>query len=236
MTEKSTPEAISHNFDQQVDRFLNIETGQSTAIDSPLCMELVSQTAKILCPNAENIMDLGCGGGNYAFKVASLMPTVNCTLIDISRKMVEAAEKRLQNVVLGKVTAICGDYRNVPLEENHYDIVTAGTTLHHLRQDDEWENVFKKVFKSLKDGGIFCINDIVLSEDEAVDQLMLNGWISLLKKQVPDEVDLFFGKYESEDSPRSLNYQLDLMRTVGFSETMILHKHFNFVTFLGRKK
>lgn len=44
---KSSPEAIRRNFDQQMERFSNIETGQTTAIDSPLCMELVSQAAKL---------------------------------------------------------------------------------------------------------------------------------------------------------------------------------------------
>lgn len=232
---KSTPEAISKNFDQQVDRFMNIETGQTTAIDSPLCMELTAQTAKLLCPNAENILDLGCGGGNYAVKVATLMPTVNCTLIDISENMANAAESRLKQIVSGNVTAICGDYRNVPLTENFYDVVTAGTTLHHLRKESEWELVFAKVYKSLKNGGIFCINDIVLGENKEIDQLMLNGWVSVLKKQVPEEVEHFFDKYETEDSPQTLTYQLDLMRKVGFVETVILHKHFNFVTFYGRK-
>jgi len=67
--QKSTPEAIRNNFDQQVERFSNLETGQTTAIDSPLCMELVARSAALLNPDARRVMDLGCGGGNYAVKV-----------------------------------------------------------------------------------------------------------------------------------------------------------------------
>lgn len=81
---KSTPDSIRRNFDQQVERFSNIETGQTTAIDSPLCMELVARSAALLNPEAKNVMDLGCGGGNYAVKVTSLLPDVDCTLIDLS--------------------------------------------------------------------------------------------------------------------------------------------------------
>lgn len=66
---KSTPEAIRENFDQQVERFSNLETGQTTAIASPLCMELVARSAALLNPDARRAMDLGCGGGNYAVKV-----------------------------------------------------------------------------------------------------------------------------------------------------------------------
>ena len=86
-TIKSTPEAIRRNFDQQVERFSNLETGQTTAIDSPLCMELVAFSAAQHNPAAKNILDLGCGGGNYAVKVSTLLTDVDCTLVDLSANM-----------------------------------------------------------------------------------------------------------------------------------------------------
>jgi len=61
---------------------------------------------------------------------------------------------------------------------------------------------------------------------------MLGGWLSMLKKQIsPEEIDMYMGRYESEDTPRTLSYQLDLMKKAGFSETIVLHKHFNFAAF-----
>jgi tRNA (cmo5U34)-methyltransferase len=233
---KSTPEAIRRNFDQQVERFSNIETGQTTAIDSPLCMELVSQAAMLTNPDATHIMDLGCGGGNYAIKVASLLPQVDCTLVDISSNMVEAAKKRVSEIVNGKVAAIQGDYRHVELGENCFDIITAGTTLHHLRGEDEWELVFGKVYRALKPGGSFWINDIVLSETDEINEMMLSGWLSILKKQISEEeIAMYRERYLTEDTPRTLSYQLDLMKKIGFSKTILLHKHFNFAAFGGIK-
>ena len=233
---KSSPEDIRRNFDQQVERFSNIETGQTTAIDSPLCMELVAQAAKLTNPNATRIMDLGCGGGNYAVKVATLLPHVDCTLIDISRKMVEAAQKRLEQIITGRTTAIQGDYREIELDENSYDVITAGTTLHHLRENEEWELVFGKVYKALKPGGSFWINDIVIDETKELTEMMMSGWLCMLKKQITDdEIAMYLERYESEDTPRTLSYQLDLMKKTGFSKTIILHKHFNFAAFGGIK-
>jgi tRNA (cmo5U34)-methyltransferase len=233
---KSSPEAIRQNFDQQVERFSNIETGQTTAIDSPLCMELVARSAAMLNPDANRVMDLGCGGGNYAVKVTSLLPNVDCTLIDLSANMLVKAEERVCENITGTVLAIQGDYRNIPLEENAYDVITAGTTLHHLREEDEWESVFTKVYRALKQGGTFWINDIVLGETDEIDRMMLGGWLSMLRKQVsPDEIDTYMQRYESEDTPRTLSYQLDLMKRIGFTKTIVLHKHFNFATFGARK-
>jgi tRNA (cmo5U34)-methyltransferase len=233
---KSSPEAIRQNFDQQVERFSNLETGQTTAIDSPLCMELVARSAALLNPDAKNVMDLGCGGGNYAVKITSLLPDVDCTLIDLSANMLEAAKIRVSANISGKVTSIQGDYRDIELGEDCYDVVTAGTTLHHLREDQEWELVFGKVYNALKPGGTFWINDIVISETEEISQLMMEGWLSVLRKQIsPEEIEMYMGRYESEDTPRTLSYQIDLMKQVGFSETILLHKHFNFAAF-GAKK
>lgn len=229
---KSSPEAIRQNFDQQVERFSNIETGQTTAIDSPLCMELVARSAALLNPDATQVMDLGCGGGNYAVKVTSLLPDVDCTLIDLSGNMLATAEERVAANISGKVLPIQGDYRDIPLEENAYDVITAGTTLHHLRGDQDWELVFTKVFNALKPGGTFWINDIVVGETDEINEMMLGGWLSILRKQVsPEEVDMYMERYESEDTPRTLSYQLDLMKQVGFSKTIVLHKYFNFAAF-----
>ena len=235
--QKSSPDAIRNNFDQQVERFSNLETGQTTAIDSPLCMELVAQSAALLNPNAKRIMDLGCGGGNYAVKITSFLPDVDCTLIDLSANMLAKAEERVAANITGKVLAIQGDYREIPLEENAYDVITAGTTLHHLREDEEWESVFTKVFKALKPGGTFWINDIVISETEEITGMMLGGWLSMLKKQITqEEIEMYMERYESEDTPRTLSYQLDLMKQIGFRETIVLHKHFNFAAFGARKE
>ncbi len=234
---KSSPDAIRQNFDQQVERFSNLETGQTTAIDSPLCMELIARSAALFNPNAERIMDLGCGGGNYAVKVTSILPEVDCTLIDLSANMLVVAEERVAANISGKVLAIQGDYRDIPFEVNSYDIITAGTTLHHLREDQEWESVFTKVYQALKHGGTFWINDIVLGETPEIDRMMLDGWLSMLWKQItPEEIDMYMERYESEDTPRTLNYQLNLMKRVGFSDTIILHKHFNFAAFGAKKE
>jgi len=235
--QKSSPETIRRNFDQQVERFSNLETGQTTAVDSPLCMELVSRSAFLLNPNAKRVMDLGCGGGNYAVKIASVLPDVECTLIDLSANMLARAEERVAELISGTVTAIQGDYRNVPMEENAYDVITAGTTLHHMREDQEWENIFRKVYKALKPGGTFWINDIVISETEEINTMMLHGWIGEMEKHhSEEEIEMYLKRYETEDTPRTLSFQLDLLKQVGFRDTIVLHKHFNFAAFGARKE
>lgn len=233
--EKSSVEAIRGNFNGQVERFTNIETGQATAIDSPLCMEIVAQAAKALHPDASRILDLGCGGGNYAVKLAQMFPKADYTLADISENMLAEAKKRVSALTSGKVKIVNADYKTVDFGCGQYDIVVAGTTLHHLRSNSEWSSMYGRMHDALSDGGLFFVNDIVIDEMPQLTDLMLDGWKSVLRQNVPDEVDFYLKKYESEDTPQTLIYQLDLLREVGFSQISVLHKHFNFATFVGVK-
>jgi tRNA (cmo5U34)-methyltransferase len=66
---KSTVEEIRARFDNDVERFSNLETGQSAVIDSPLCMDLVASAAAAVTPEAQSLLDIGCGAGNYTLKV-----------------------------------------------------------------------------------------------------------------------------------------------------------------------
>src|SRR5260370_7134373 len=81
---KSTPEEIRARFDKDVERFSNLETGQSATIDAPLSMELIAQAAARSTPHATAMLDIGCGAGNLSLKLRSVLPRLEGTLIDLS--------------------------------------------------------------------------------------------------------------------------------------------------------
>src|SRR5260370_41770294 len=84
---KSTTEEIRARFDKYVERFSNLETGQSAAVDSPLMMDLIAEAAVRSTPQATALVDIGCGAGNLALKVLELAPRLTVTLIDVSQAM-----------------------------------------------------------------------------------------------------------------------------------------------------
>ena len=57
---KSTPEQIRARFDADVERFSNLETGQSATVDAPLMMELIAQAAARCTPLLSPVR---CAGG-----------------------------------------------------------------------------------------------------------------------------------------------------------------------------
>ena len=58
---KSTVDEIRRRFDADVERFANLETGQSATVDAPLAMALVAQAAAATTPHARHALDVGCG-------------------------------------------------------------------------------------------------------------------------------------------------------------------------------
>ena len=53
---KSTVDEIRRRFDNDVERFSNLETGQSATIDAPLAMALVAQAAAATTPQARQVL------------------------------------------------------------------------------------------------------------------------------------------------------------------------------------
>src|SRR5262249_35436439 len=80
-TMKSTVDEIRQRFDEDVERFSNLETGQSATVDAPLAMALVAQAAALSTPHASHILDVGCGAGNYTLKLLEQIPNLDVTLI-----------------------------------------------------------------------------------------------------------------------------------------------------------
>ena len=72
---KSTVEEIRRRFDADVERFANLETGQSATVDVPLAMELIVRAAAAVTPAAWHVLDIGCGAGNYTLKLLNACPS-----------------------------------------------------------------------------------------------------------------------------------------------------------------
>ena len=229
---KSTTEEIKNRFDQDVERFSNLDTGQANIIDAALTMELCTDAALFTNPNATELLDIGCGAGNYTLKMLNKIPGLNCTLNDLSLPMLERAKQRVEQQTSGSIRLIQDDMRNLDIQEGQFDIVMAAATFHHLRDDSDWTFMFEKIYRSLKPRGSFWVSDIVIHDTPSLD--------SLFTKQFSDHLDKIGGPeyrkkvldyVDHEDSPRSLNFQLGLLKKVGFTYVELLHKNGNVAAF-----
>jgi len=233
---KSTVQEIKERFDNDVERFSNLDSGQVSTIDAQISLELITESAKRLVPDAKNMLDIGCGAGNYTLKMLSKCADLNCTLVDLSQPMLDRAFERVSSQTAGSIQLCQSDIRTADLLENHFDIILAGAVLHHLRDDNDWKSTFEKIYRLLKPGGCFMISDLITQDNEVLNEYTWERYGDYLEgingKQYRQNVLDYVAK---EDSPRSMNYQLDLMKEVGFSRVEILHKNMCFGAFGGIK-
>ena len=229
---KSTVEEIRQRFDADVERFSDLETGQSATVDAPLAMALVAEAAAATTPHARHALDVGCGAGNYTLKLLERLPNLDTTLIDLSQPMLDRARERVGRATAGRITTIQADIREVELPDEEFDIVLAAAVLHHLRADPEWRDVFAAFHRTLRPGGSLWVFDLVESSIPAVGRLLRQRYGEYLTRLKDESYrDQVFAYVEKEDTPRPLLFQLDLLRQAGFAQVEVLHKNLCFAAF-----
>ena len=92
---KSSPDEIRRRFDNDVERFSNLDTGQSATIDAPLALDLIAGAAAAVNPQAAGLLDIGCGAGNYSLKLMQRLPLRTVMLVDLSKPMLDRAVQRI---------------------------------------------------------------------------------------------------------------------------------------------
>lgn len=233
---KSTVEEIKQRFDKDVERFANVDTGQVSTIDASLSLELITEAAKRIVPGATHVLDIGCGAGNFTIKMLSKVSNLACTLVDLSRPMLDKALERVKAHTDKEVSIFQGDIREVELPANGFDIILAGAVLHHLRDDKDWVTTFTKLYQLLKPNGCLMISDLITQDTAILNDYTWERYGDYLEsvggKTYRQDVLAYVAK---EDSPRSMNYQLELMKRVGFRKVEILHKNMCFGAFGGIK-
>src|SRR5215472_8034710 len=99
-----------------------------------------------LPPGCERVLDVGCGAGAFAAKLALRAEQVDA--LDRSPAMIDAAKR----VAPGNVTCILGDVMADPLPAEHYDAIMSVTALHHLPLDD----ALRRLSSALRPGGVLA--------------------------------------------------------------------------------
>jgi tRNA (cmo5U34)-methyltransferase len=229
---KSTIEDIQQRFDKDVDRFSNLETGQTATIDAPLAMELITQAAVACTPTIRKVLDIGCGAGNNTLKLLQYTAPFACDLVDLSQPMLERAQARISAVNPGTIRTFQGDFRAIDFPPLEYDVILAAAVLHHLRDDQDWETAFRKIYSLTAPGGSVWITDLVAHETEPIQRMMWNRYGDYLRSQGGDDFkNAVFAYIDKEDSPRPVTYQLHLLQRVGFDHVELLHKNSCFSAF-----
>ncbi len=88
----------------------------------------------------------------------------------------------------------------------------------------------------MNEGGCLMISGLITQDTDLLNNFIWEKYVDYLEKLGGTEYRKKVLDYVAkEDSPRSLNFQLDLMKKVGFANVEILHKNVCFAAYGGIK-
>jgi ubiquinone/menaquinone biosynthesis C-methylase UbiE len=110
---------------------------------------------RYLPPNCEIALEIGCGTGAFARRLAE-----NCkhvVALDLSSEMIRVARSR--STRFGNLEFQMADATTWNFPKSHFDFICSIATLHHLNQRE----LLPRLRESLKPGGILAVLDLVES-------------------------------------------------------------------------
>ena len=143
---------VAAEFDRQARRYddsLTVRSFQSRA------QFLVLDKMRI--EKGMHVLDLGCGTGTATLEVASRLEGIGEVVgLDLSEKMLGKAERKLARSGYTNVDFVLGSASDLTYE-SYFDYVLSTNAFHHF---DDKAGVFSRVWRSLKPGGCFLVQDI----------------------------------------------------------------------------
>ncbi|MGD0788451.1 MAG: methyltransferase domain-containing protein [Terracidiphilus sp.] len=179
-------------------------------------------------------LDLGCGTGTVARHLLERFPNAQLTCLDLAGNMIATAQQKLASYP--RVSYVHGDFTAMAGDES-YDVVVSSLALHHLAADAEKREFYRRIYLSLRPGGVFYNADAVLGTSDFLQKVYMQQWRAFMCRNISrEEVEgKWIPNYEAEDHPAKLTEQLAWLAEAGFTDVDVLWKYYNFAVYGGRK-
>ena len=203
----------------------------------PCYDEMLTALINAIPDNKENpkVLDLGCGTGNITKRVMERFPHARVTCLDLSENMIEIAKQKLSDY--NAIEYVIGDFTQMQSDEK-YDAIISSLALHHIPTDEQKEQMYKSIYESLENGGVFYNADVIkanspynqqLYDQIAIDDMMKNGLTD-------EQIDQHKQKRDANDIPTTLINHVKMLEKVGFVQIDVIWKYYSNAVYGGVKK
>ena len=104
------------------------------------------------------LLDVGCGPGNIALKIARRWPGVQVVGVDFSQNMILAARAAAASQQLtARAEFLAGDAKKLPFPDGALDFVLSNSVLHHLHDP---LGMLDEMARVVKPGGLVLLRDL----------------------------------------------------------------------------
>ena len=166
------------------------------------------------------VLDLGCGDGYPTKPLLQALDADRYVGVDQSTEALRRAEAQLKDV-RASATLICADMPQAVAElADHFDLIIAGYSLHHLRTDDKAQ-VLRHGRRLLKAAGQLAVIDVFLDNGES-RQSYLTRWEYHAREHFetlsPRELDTLVAHVRESDFPETVDAYARLAEEAGFAK------------------
>ena len=200
-------------------------------------IEIIGQAALNFIPSKGSIYDLGCSTGNTLIYLAKILSgrKVKLTGLDPAEAMLQKAKEKAGVFTYGHdINFEQGFIENYDFKDA--DMVILNYTLQFINVDER-EKVMKKIYNSLKAGGILIFSEKIKQEDDKVDNFNTEIYNKFKKNNGYSFLEIANKRQALENIlvPESLSGNMNLLNKSGFSRSEILFKWLNFTTIMAFK-
>lgn len=168
------------------------------------------RVAACLPPDAQALLDLGCGTGLELAPIFARLPGLAVTGIDLTQAMLDALAEKYPDKVL---RLLCASYFDVDLGERRFDAALSVESLHHFTHAEK-RGLYRRILRALKPGGIYIEADFTAATQAEEDALFAERAARLAAMKAEEGFWHF-------DTPCTIDNQLRLLREAGFAEVAL---------------
>ena len=175
------------------------------------------------------VLDLGAGTGLFSQHVLEEYPKAEFTLIDVAEEMLAVAQRRFQDNI-DQFKFIVDDYRAINFDEE-FDLVVSSLSIHHLTNDEK-QDLFRRIFNALPEGGVFINVDQVKGPTANLQE-----WLAKVRSRGADEDQIreSIARRKAYDQDALLADQLQWLADAGFVDVDCVYKNYFVGVFFGRR-
>jgi len=174
------------------------------------------------------ILDLGCGPGVMASRLAEEFPHAELTMFDLRVEMIDRCKSRLGTNP--RASFRVGDFREDDFG-SEYDMIIASLSLHHATLDER-PSLAERLFRALAPGGQLITAEVVVDESAQVRDRQYEVWRRFMASQGED-AEAWYGKHLAKDHPVQVSRCTRMLSDAGFASPGCFWRYLNFAIFSG---
>ena len=161
-------------------------------------METKAMLTESIDIEPKKVIDLGAGTGLELIEFFKKYPNSRVKGIDLTIEMLNKIKER---DFAKKVDIVCGDFFEVEFGKDN-DVIMSTSALHHFLYDEKIK-LYKKIYDSLRTGGLFINSDYIVETIEEEEQCIYNYEHKVNRHN---------------DTPLTIDHELEILKMVGFED------------------